>query len=133
MITLHSVFARIERQKIKEFSGRYYLDKKDLINQIPYFQKVKDQQFLFGIYKSESIWTVISVNYLYSCYNSNISKIRLDNETKHVFEYFSNNDFSSDLFLDNDRKIWLKSPDLSSLILNVMLMLEKIPCGTILK
>jgi hypothetical protein len=135
MITLNVAYARIKRQKIEKFAGGCFLHRDDVIEKIPYLQAYNDQQFLFGIYNSEKKWTVLSVNYLYAVYENGLTTLRLDTETDKVYKYFSieGNDFSSDLHLEDGRCIWMKSPELSSLILNVMLMLKKIPCGTVLE
>ena len=92
-----------------------------------------DQQLLFGVYANEQKWTVLSVSYLFAMYGGAFSCLQLDLETRKIFEYFSGNDFSANLHLEDGRKIWFKSEELCSLILNVMLMLEKVPCGTILE
>jgi hypothetical protein len=105
------------------------------LKKIPHLETYKDQQFLFGIYSSEKNWTVLSVNYLYASYRGELSTLRLDTEADKIYDYFSveENDFSSDIYLKGGRCIWMKSPGLCSLVLNIMLMLKKIPCGTVLK
>ncbi|MGD8914071.1 MAG: hypothetical protein PVI97_15985 [Candidatus Thiodiazotropha sp.] len=133
MITLNAAYARIKRQKIEEFAGDCFLHRDDVIEKIPDLQAYKNQQFLFGIYYSETKWIVLSVNYLYAAYESDLTILRLDTETDKIYNYFKINDFSSDIHLKDGRRIWMKSPDLSSLVLNVMLMLQKIPCGTVLE
>lgn len=133
MITLNAACARIRRQKIEEHAGNSFLHPDDILKEIPYLAKYKDQQFLFGIYSSASRWTVISVNYLYAAYDGEMAIVRLDTETDKIYKYFSVNAFSSEIHLTDGRRIWMKSPELSSLILNVLQMLQKVPCGTILE
>ncbi|MCO7225789.1 hypothetical protein [Pleionea sp. CnH1-48] len=133
MITLNAVFARMRRQKIEEFSGEFFLCGDDVIETIPSLRRYEEQQFLFGIYFSEERWTILSVNYLYALCDKRFSTLRLDEEADIVCNYFCNNDFSSEVHLDDGRSIWMKSPELSSLILNLMLMLKKVPCETRLK
>jgi len=133
MITLASVYARMKRQKIEEFASGCFLHRDDIIEKIPHLKAHKDQQFLFGIYNSEKKWTVLSVNFLYAAYENDWTALRLDTETDKIYNYFSENDFSSDVQLKDGRRIWMKSPELSSLVLNIMLMLKKIPCGTLLE
>ena len=135
MITLNVAYARMKRQKIEEFAGNCFLHRDNIVEKIPYLQAHKKQQFLFGIYNSETKWTVLSVNFLYAAYEDKITTLRLDTETDKIYNYFSieENDFSSDICLKDGRCIWMKSQALSSLILNIMLMLEKIPCGTVLE
>ncbi len=134
MITLNVAYARMKRQKIEEFSGECFLHCDDVVEKIPRLQAYKDQQFLFGIYNSEKEWTALSVNFLYAAYEDELSTLRLDTETDKIFDYFSieDNDFSSDIQLKDGRRIWMKSPDLASLVLNIMLMLKEVPCGTVL-
>lgn len=133
MITLSSVYARVKRQKIEEFAGEYFLSRNDIVEKIPSMNSHKDQQFLFGVYHSENKWTVLSVNFLYAACDSGFTTLRLDTDTNTIYNHFIENDFSGDIHLKDGRHIWMKSPELSSLILNIMLMLKTIPCGTLLK
>lgn len=134
MITMSAVFARMKRQKIEEFAGSCFLHREDVVEKIPSLQAYGEQQFLFGIYSSEK-WTVLSVNYLYAAFKNSHAILRLDTETDKIFDYFSveDNEFSSDIHLQDGRCIWMKSPELCQLVLNIMLMLKKVPCGTELK
>ncbi len=118
MITLSAVYARMKRQKFKEFSAANFLHRNDVIRKIPDLHSFIHQQFLFGIYHSEKKWTVIIVNFLYAVYEGDWATLRLDTETDKIFQYFSieNNDFSSDIQLKDGRRIWMKSAELSSLI-----------------
>ncbi len=134
MITLNAVHARMRRQKIEEFAGTNYVPGSDVLKKVPYLQKVAGEQFLFGIYCSEKKWTVLSVNYLYAAYDGQYSILRLDTETQTIFRYFSDeSDFCEHVSLKDGRRIWMKSPEFASLMLNLMMMLEKVPCGTALE
>lgn len=135
MITLNVAYARINRQKIEEFSGENFVHRDEVVAKIPQLETYKDQQFLFGIYSSEKNWTALSVNYLYASCKGELSTLRLDTETDKIYDYFSveEHDFSSEVYLKDGRCIWMKSPDLCSLVLNIMLMLKKVPCGTVLE
>lgn len=124
----------MRRQKIEEFAGTNYVPASDVLSKIPYLQEFADEQFLFGIYDSEQRWTVLSVNNLYAAYDGQYSILRLDKETQTFFRYFADeSDFSEHAFLRDGRRIWMKSSELSSLMLNLMMMLEKVPCGTALE
>jgi len=133
MMALSTVHARMKRKKIEEFAGNEYLHVDNIQEQIPCLKNHNEEQFLFGLYSSAEIWTVLSVNYLFAAYEGSFATLRLDTETDTVYEYFQENDFSSQIHLEDGRSIWVKSPELCSLMLNVMLLLKKIPCGTQLK
>lgn len=68
------------------------------------------------------------------CIRQKCSFLQLDVDTRKLFRHLSveENEFLSDIFLSDGRRIWMKLADLCPLILNVMLMLEKVPCGTLL-
>ena len=132
MISLNFALARAERKGIEKFAGEHFLPRDSILEKIPYLRTHKDQQFLFGIYDSGEKWTVLSVCYLYASYDGQLATLRIDNETSSVFKYYRENDFSDNANFDDGRQIWMGSPELSQQILNVMLMLEKIPCGTVL-
>ena len=130
MISLNAAHARVRRQKIEEFSGEYYIPPEAVLDVMPFLNEYKEQQFLFGIYESEQKWTVLSVNFLFSKNGNEISTLRLDTGTSEVFSFFQANDFASDIRLKGGRELWFMSQELSSLILNIMLMLQKVSCGT---
>lgn len=133
MITLNAAYARMKRQKIEEFAGNHYLHRDDILSKIPKLRPVNDQQFLFGIYSSEEKWTVLSVNFIYACYDKKLSMLQLDIQTDQIYGYFSENDFAADVHLSDGRSFWLKSSDFSQLFLNIILMLKKVPCGVLLE
>lgn len=134
MITLNAVQARIRRQKIELLAGNSYVPASNVASKIPYLHKASRKQFLFGIFDSEQRWTALSVSHLYAAYDTRYSTLQLDAETQTIFRYFSEeSDFCESVFLRDGRCIWMGSAELSSQILNLMLMLEKIPCGTVLE
>lgn len=132
MITLNAAQARIKRQKIEQFAGSSFLPQSEILDRIPQLRNHAEQQFMFGIYDTKTRWTVLSVNFLFAAFGNKQSSLQLDVDTRKVFNHFSSggNDFSSEFILPDGRQVWMKSAELCSLILNVMLMLEKVPCGT---
>jgi len=132
MLTLNAVFARMKRNKIKEFAGNSYLHSDEIMQKIPFLKAHKDEQFLFGIFESETKWTVLSVNFLFAAYGKERAILRLDTEANKIFNFLSDeedNAFFSDVWLTDGTRIWMKSPEFCSLVLNLVLMLEKVPCG----
>ena len=132
MLTLNAVFARIKRNKIEEFAGKSFLHRDKIVQKIPFLKPYKDEQFLFGIFESETKWTVLSVNFLFASYAEECVNLRLDTEADKIFHFLSEKDdnaFSSDVWLSDGTRIWMKSPEFCSLILNMVLMLKKVPCG----
>lgn len=135
MLTLNAAIARVKRQKIEEFAGESFVHRDEVVKKIPNLKGCQGQQFLFGIYYSEGYWTVLSVNYLYASFDGELATLRLDTEADKIYDYFGveGNDFSSEIHLKDGRRFWMKSPELASLVLNIMMMLKNVPCGTVLK
>ncbi|WP_444925419.1 hypothetical protein ACJJI4_12935 [Microbulbifer sp. TRSA002] len=133
MITISAANARVKRQKIAEFAGDSYVSPDNVVKRIMHLKSFKDQQFLFGIYQSEAVWVALSVSDLFTAYDGKIEVLRLDTETAKVLDHYRKNDFSSVADLVDGRRVWMGSPTLCQLILNVMLMLQDIPHGTVLE
>ena len=132
MLTLNAVYARMKRNKIEDKAGSNFLHRDEIVQRIPLLKAYKDEQFLFGIIESKTKWTALSVNFLFAAYGDKRAILRLDAESNNIFHFLSDkedNTFSSDIWLSDGTRIWMKSPELCSLILNVVLMLEKVPCG----
>ena len=132
MITMNVAFARMKRQKIEEFSEQNYIPASEIVDKIPGLVEYSDQQFLFAIYDHPERWTAFSVNYVFSVCEGQFSILQMDTETDLIYKYFSieDNNFASHVYLKDGRKIWMKSESLCALVLNVMLMLQHVPCGT---
>ena len=132
MITMNVAFARMKRQKIEKFSERNYIPASDIVDKIPVLAEYSEQQFLFAIYDNPERWTAFSVNYVFSVCEGQFSILQMDTEMELIYKYFTieDNDFASHVYLKDGRKIWMKSDDLCSLVVNVMLMLQHVPCGT---
>ncbi|MCF6442922.1 hypothetical protein L1077_26210 [Pseudoalteromonas luteoviolacea] len=133
MISLSTALARVNRAKIKELAKPCYLHADSVEKNIGYFKNRQLAQPLFGIYASSALWTVVSVNWLYSCVGGEITKLQIDQETQILFQYFTQNDFNEYGYLEGSRVIWMHSNSVCSQILNVLLLLEKVPNGTLLK
>jgi len=132
MLTLNAVYARMKRNKIEENAGDSFLHRDEITQRIPFLRAYKDEQFLFGIFESETRWMVLSVNFLFAAYGEERAILRLDIEANKIFHFMSeeeDNAFSSDVWLTDDTRIWMNSPEFCSLILNMVLMLKKVPCG----
>ena len=134
MITLHAIEARINRQKIREHAGESFIEKDSVVSKIPCLSVHSDEQFLFGVYKSNDTWTVLSVGNLYAVYKGSLVVLRLETEGEKIHDYLGKegNNFKTDVELDGGKKIWMKSVEVSCAIQNIVMMLQAIPYGTIL-
>ena len=133
MISISTALARINRAKIKELAGHDYLQANSIASKIEYFENSSLTQPLFGIYSSQKLWTVMTVNLLHSCINGSVSKLQIDRETQPLFTYFQHNDFCEYAHMEDGRAFWMVNENLCPQILNVLLMLEKVPSGTVLE
>lgn len=132
MISLNAANARVRRQKISEFAGSRFVGGIDVPQKFALPSEFCEEQFLFGICSDNEIWTVVSVNHLISSVGGQVSSFQLDTETRSIFEYFGFNgiEFSDFMRFPDGRNAWFCTPDLCALILNILLMLEAVPCGT---
>ncbi|HHL43968.1 MAG TPA: hypothetical protein ENJ42_10140 [Hellea balneolensis] len=132
MLTLNAVYARMKRNNIEDCAGDSFLHREEIVQRIPFLKAYKNEQFLFGIYKNEAKWTVLSVNFLFASFDEDQAILRLDTDANKIFHFLSekdDNQFSSAVWLSDGTHIWMKSPECCSLILNMVLMLKKVPCG----
>lgn len=132
MVSLNAVYARISRNKIEPIAGEIFVHRDSVLETIPEVREYKDQQILFGLKNGDRQWTVISVNYIYSKIDGELSVFQIDDDHGKLWDYFSNNDFSDLVKFEDGRVLWLGSSSVCQLILNLTLLLERVPCGTVL-
>lgn len=120
--------ARVKRQEIPELAGNFYLPRSKVTTKIPLLEKLCEEDILFGIYKSNSVWTVLTLRHLYASDGINMFRLKLNKESSQIHDYFGKegHKFDSDVQLENGRVIWMHSAALSCRIQNIILLLENI-------
>ena len=101
--------------------------------QINYLNDLDAEQPLFALKKSQTLWTAVFVNWIYCSVEGRVSKFNIETDTRALFEYFSKHDFSEYAYLEGNRIMWMLNGEVCQQILNVMLMLEKVPNGESLR
>ncbi|WP_152610802.1 hypothetical protein [Ruegeria sp. ANG-R] len=126
--------ARVERKKIRQLAGNSYVDGSQIADKIQLL-KHGDERFIFGIFENSEQWTVLSVQSLFAAFDGKKTHLNIIKDGAQIHRYFGvdGNKHASDVVLPNGNKIWMKSVGLSSSIQNIMLMLQKLPEGSVLE
>jgi len=125
----------MRRKKIEEIAGDSFVDAESISTRIPYLAQFSDEQFLFGIYQSRDVWTVLSVRYLFASYGGAPFRLQINERSREVHEYVgrAGTKHVSDVVLADGASVWMKSVAMSCLFQNMLLMLEKLPDEAVLK
>ena len=135
MITLGAVKARMKRKQIKQIAGENFIEPERILALIPYLERFRNEQFLFGIYESPRVWTVLSVRYLFGCYGGDPFSLRIRERANEVHTYVqqAGTKMVSDVRLRDGNTVWMKSVGMSSLFQNMLLLLQDLPDDVVLE
>ena len=129
MIDIGIVEARIKRQKVAEQAGEYFVPREAIRSRIGALKDRVDEQFLFGIFKNNDMWTALSVNKIVGCYDGALSELIIQNESEVFHDYFIDDEGKkkSDIILADGRRFWMMSIGISCSFQNIILMLQGLP------
>lgn len=132
MYTLDIVLARMTRNKIRELASEFTSDWPADFQD--YSGKERDHQKLLCVSDHNSLWTGVTVNHLFSMKQNTVCTLDIQREFDVVGEWMSHSPKDSrNIELMDGRSFWSPSSGFTSALLNLMLMLEKLPPDAILK
>lgn len=135
MITLSVVKARMKRKRVKEIAGESFIAPERIVALIPFLEEFRNEQFLFGIYNSPKVWTVLSVRRLFGCYNGPPFSLIINKRAREVHNYVERAETKHvvDVVLNDGNRVWMKSVGMSCLFQNMLLMLQDLPDNVVLE